>query len=233
MNLCVIPARGGSKRIPKKNIRNFCGEPIISFSIRAALAAGCFDTIVVSTDDEEISELALSYGVDVPFVRPTELSDDFTGTVPVMRHAIQQVKILYGEVDYACCVYATAPFVTAKDLNSGFDLINKSYYDYALSVTNYSFPIQRAVKISEQGQIVMFNPEHSLTRSQDLEEAWHDAGQFYWGSCEAWCEGRPILGCKTLPIKLPRYRVQDIDTEEDWNRAEWLFRALQKSGSYR
>ena len=231
MNLCVIPARGGSKRIPRKNIRDFCGNPIITFSIRAAIEADCFDKIIVSTDDAEIAELALTYGVEVPFIRPVELSDDFTGTVPVMGHAIEQAQILYGNVNYACCVYATAPFVTAKDLKLGFKLINKSCYDYAFSVTNYAFPIQRAISITEQGQIAMFNPKYSLSRSQDLEEAWHDAGQFYWGTCEAWCGENPIFGEKSLPIKLPRHRVQDIDTLEDWNRAEWLYRALQASDS--
>ena len=230
MNVAIIPARGGSKRIPRKNIKDFCGKPMIAWSIEAAKASGCFDKIIVSTDDQEIATIAQQWGAEVPFLRPPELSDDYTGTIPVIRHAIQWLEAHEGKVDYACCIYATAPFVSAQDLQAGWSLINGSEHDYAFSVTSYAFPIQRAIRINEQGRVAMFNPEHFMTRSQDLEEAWHDAGQFYWGTAEAWCEERAIFGEGSIAVKLPRHRVQDIDTSEDWTRAEWLFRAMQADG---
>ena len=230
MRVAIIPARGGSKRIPRKNIREFCGKPMIAWSIGAAKASGCFDRIIVSTDDQEIADIATQWGADVPFMRPTELADDYTGTIPVIRHAVQWLDANESKVDYACCIYATAPFVSVADLQRGWELINGTGYDYAFSVTSYAFPIQRAIRITEQGHVSMFNPEHFITRSQDLEEAWHDAGQFYWGTAEAWCDERAIFGEGSLPVKLPRHRVQDIDTPEDWVRAEWLFRAMHAEG---
>jgi len=227
MRVAIIPARGGSKRIPRKNIKDFCGKPMIAWSIEAAKASGYFDRIIVSTDDHEIAEIARQWGADVPFMRPPELSDDYTGTIPVIRHAVQWLDANESKVDYACCVYATAPFVSVQDLKAGWELIDGSDYDYAFSVTSYGFPIQRAIRMTEQGRVAMFNPENFMTRSQDLEEAWHDAGQFYWGTAKAWCEEKVIFGEGSVPVKLPRHRVQDIDTPEDWTRAEWLFRAMQ------
>ena len=230
MKLCVIPARGGSKRIPRKNVKNFCGKPIIAWSIEAAMGSGCFDKIIVSTDDSEIGNVAENYGAEVPFLRPAELSDDFTGTVPVIRHAIDWVQANKGAVEYACCIYATAPFVSTQDLVIGCDLIKRQKLDYVFSVTSYGFPIQRAIRITESGTVAMFNPEYFAARSQDLTEAWHDAGQFYWGTAEAWCAERTIFSERSAPVVLPRYRVQDIDSAEDWVRAEWLFRALNAVG---
>lgn len=230
MSVAIIPARGGSKRIPRKNIKEFCGKPMIAWSIEAAKASNCFDKIVVSTDDQEIADIAHEWGAEVPFLRPAKLSDDHTGTIPVMRHAIQWLGAHFGKIDFACCIYATAPFVLPKDLQIGWDLINATACNYAFSVTSYAFPIQRAIRITERDRVAMFNPEHFRTRSQDLEEAWHDAGQFYWGTAEAWCSERMIFGEGSMPVRLPRYRVQDIDTAEDWMRAEWLFRALQAGG---
>lgn len=233
MRVGIIPARGGSKRIPRKNIKDFCGKPMIAWSIEAAKASACFDKVIVSTDDQEIANIAQLWGACVPFIRPPELSDDYTGTIPVIRHAVQWLQTHEGEVDFACCIYATAPFVSEQDLQAGWKLINGSEYDYAFSVTSYGFPIQRAIRITEQGRVGMFNPEYSIYRSQDLEEAWHDAGQFYWGTAEAWCEERAIFGEGSIPVKLPRHRVQDIDTSEDWTKAEWLFRAMQAEGELR
>lgn len=227
--VAIIPARGGSKRIPRKNIKEFCGKPMIAWSIEAAKASGCFDQIIVSTDDDEIARVARAWGATVPFMRPAELADDFTGTLPVMRHAVEWLNQNDGPVEYACCVYATAPFVLAQDLEEGLRLLKDTGSSYAFSVTSYAFPIQRAIRITENGRVAMFNPEHFQTRSQDLEEAWHDAGQFYWGTAEAWCEERPIFGEGSAPVKLPRHRVQDIDTPEDWVRAEWLFRAMENN----
>lgn len=230
MKLAVIPARGGSKRIPRKNIKLFCGKPMIAWSIEAALQSGCFDQVVVSTDDAEIAEVARQHGADVPFTRPAELSDDYTGTVPVIRHAIEWFTQQGRTVEQVCCLYATAPFVTAQDLNRGMQVLQGDDCDYAFSVTSYAFPIQRAIRINGQGRVEMFNPEHFNTRSQDLEEAFHDAGQFYWGRADAWLQGKQIFSPDALPVLLPRHRVQDIDTPEDWARAEWLFKAMTREG---
>ncbi|MDN0075826.1 pseudaminic acid cytidylyltransferase [Crenobacter sp. SG2303] len=227
MKLAIIPARGGSKRIPRKNIKTFCGKPMIAWSIEAALKSGCFDQVIVSTDDAEIAEVARRYGAAVPFMRPAELSDDHTGTIPVIRHAIEWVNTHDQMVEHACCLYATAPFVSGDDIRRGLEIITNDDVDYAFSVTTYAFPIQRAIRITAEGRVEMFNPEHFNTRSQDLEEAWHDAGQFYWGRAEAWLQGRVIFSPASVPVPLPRHRVQDIDTPEDWVRAEWLFKAMQ------
>lgn len=225
MRLAVIPARGGSKRIPRKNVKDFCGKPMIAWSIQTALESGCFDRVIVSTDDDEIAEVAIAHGADVPFRRPAELADDFTPTVPVIAHAVawQQQTM---PVSSACCLYATAPFVRADDLQTGLRMLDAGGADYAFSATTYGFPIQRAMRVDGGGHPSMFQPEHAGTRSQDLEEAWHDAGQFYWGTAEAWLTNRPILGPDSVVVALPRYRVQDIDTVEDWQRAELIFNAL-------
>lgn len=227
MKLAIIPARGGSKRIPRKNIKPFCGKPMIAWSIEAAQESGCFDRVIVSTDDAEIAEVARQYGAEVPFMRPLELSDDHTGTIPVIRHAIETINSQGRAVEQACCLYATAPFIRAEDLRRGLELLQGSGGDYAFSVTSYAFPIQRAIRLTPEGRVEMFNPEHFSTRSQDLEEAYHDAGQFYWGRAEAWLQGQMIFSPASLPVMLPRHRVQDIDTPEDWVRAEWMFKAMQ------
>jgi len=228
MKLAVIPARGGSKRIPRKNVKPFCGKPMIAWSIEAALQSACFDQVIVSTDDDEIAEVARQCGAQVPFMRPAELSDDHTGTIPVIRHAIEWFQT-QGQIPVqVCCLYATAPFVYVDDLRRGLVALTDTGSDYAFSVTSYAFPIQRAIRITNAGRVEMFNPEHFNTRSQDLDEAWHDAGQFYWGRAEAWLTGKPIFSNDAVPVKLPRHRVQDIDTPEDWVRAEWMFKALQE-----
>lgn len=227
MRLAIIPARGGSKRIPRKNIKPFCGKPMIAWSIEAALQSACFDRVIVSTDDAEIAEVARQHGAEVPFMRPAELSDDHTGTIPVIRHAIEWFNQQGQSVEQACCLYATAPFVSVEDLRRGLEILQGNSCDYAFSVTSYAFPIQRAIRINGNGRVEMFSPEHFNTRSQDLEEAFHDAGQFYWGRAGAWLQGKLIFSPDSLPVLLPRHRVQDIDTTEDWERAEWLFKAMQ------
>jgi pseudaminic acid cytidylyltransferase len=224
MNICVIPARGGSKRIPRKNIRNFCGKPMIAWTIEAAKKSNCFAHFLVSTDDEEIAEIARQWGAEVPFLRPTELSGDYVATVPVIAHATQWFNSNVGPTENVCCLYATAPFVQAEDLQNGLRILQESKAEYAFSVTSFPFPIQRAIRINSQGRVEMFQPEYLNTRSQDLEEAWHDAGQFYWGKAEAWLPGKTIFSIDSAPVKLARYRVQDIDTFEDWERAEMLFK---------
>lgn len=226
--VAIIPARGGSKRIPRKNVKQFCGKPMIAWSIEAARASGCFDKIIVSTDDCEIADVAEKWGAEIPFLRPNDLADDYTGTLPVIRHAVQWLDDHESKVEYACCLYATAPFLSAEDLQRGWQLIQQANSSYAFSVTNYSSPIQRAVRITEKDRLAMFSPEHFQTRSQDLEEAWHDAGQFYWGTAEAWLEEKTIFGEDSVPVKLPRYQVQDIDTHEDWVLAETKFKVLKK-----
>lgn len=226
MKLAIIPARGGSKRIPRKNIKSFCGKPMIAWSIEAAKNSGCFDQIVVSTDDEEIANIAKAFGATLPFIRPQSLSDDHTGTIPVIQHATQWFVDQGASVDEVCCIYATAPFVMPVDLKKGLSVLQDSGADYALSVTSYAFPIQRALKLKNE-RIEMFKPEHFQTRSQDLEEAWHDAGQFYWGKSQAWLDGEMLFAPHSAAVILPRHRVQDIDTLEDWHRAEWLFKAMQ------
>jgi pseudaminic acid cytidylyltransferase len=227
--LAVIPARGGSKRIPRKNIKIFAGKPMIAWSIEAALESSCFDRVVVSTDDEEIAEVAKAYGAEVPFMRPVHLSDDHTGTSEVIAHAVAWFAENGGvQPEEVCCLYATAPFVRPIDLRRGLDVLRQSDAAFAFSVTSYAFPIQRAIKIISNERVEMFAPEYFNTRSQDLEEAYHDAGQFYWGRAQAWSDDIPIFSAEATPVILPRHRVQDIDTPEDWLRAELMFRVLQQ-----
>jgi pseudaminic acid cytidylyltransferase len=226
MRLAVIPARGGSKRIPRKNIKNFGGLPIIAWSIRAAIDSQCFDRIIVSTDDAEIADVAKAHGAEVPFMRPANLSDDHTGTIPVVAHAIGWQNQHGQTATEVCCLYATAPFIQAADLQDGLALLQNSNTDYAFSVTSYAFPIQRAIRITSDQRVLMFQPDQFNIRSQDLPEAWHDAGQFYWGQAHAWLAGKPLFSQGSAPVLLPRYRVQDIDTAADWERAEWLFKAM-------
>ena len=221
--ICMIPARGGSKRIPRKNIKPFCGRPMIHWSIAAAQASGVFDRILISTDDPEIAETARAAGAEVPFVRPAALADDHATTSAVVVHMLDHLRAEGAEPPVICCLYATAPFVRPEDLRKGAGMIAGA--DYVLPVTTFPFPIQRAVRLKGEG-LEMFDPSTLLTRSQDLEEAYHDAGQFYWGKAQAWREGRPAFGAGTRPLILPRHRVQDIDTPEDWTRAEAMFRAL-------
>jgi len=227
MRIAIIPARGGSKRIPRKNIKHFCGQPMIAYSIKAALDSGLFNKIIVSTDDPEIAAIARDYGAEVPFMRPEELSDDHTTTVPVIAHAIRTLQSQDDVIEAACCIYATAPFVRAEDIQHAYQSLIEHRKDYAFPVTTYPFPIFRSVKRDEEGNIKMFWPEHSTTRSQDLPEAYHDAGQFYWGTPDAWLEGTPIFSDAATTIVLPRHLVQDIDTPEDWQRAELMYEALQ------
>lgn len=227
MKIAIIPARSGSKRIPRKNIRDFCGQPMIAWSIAASRKSGCFDQIIVSTDDEEIASTARTSGAETPFMRPVELSNDYTGTVPVVAHAIEWLQQHHERPSLVCCVYATAPLLLPTDIARGLEVLMQSGADYALSVTSYAFPIQRALRMTDSNRVEMFDPEQLNSRSQDLEPAYHDAGQFYWGRPEAWLSGTPLLSNAAAPVILPRYRVQDIDTLEDWERAQWMFKALR------
>jgi pseudaminic acid cytidylyltransferase len=224
--LCVIPARGASKRIPRKNIRLFRGQPMIAWSIQAALASGCFDEIIVSTDDSEIAAVAQECGASVPFLRPATLADDFVGTTDVVIHAIEQLICQGVRPSLVCCLYATAPFVRPEDLRSGYALwLAQEPSHPVFTAATYPFPIQRGFVISDDGVAEMLQPACYHMRSQDLPEAYHDAGQFYWANRIQWL-ARPQFALGSVPLILPRWRVQDIDTEEDWRHAELLHQLL-------
>ncbi|WP_095114157.1 pseudaminic acid cytidylyltransferase [Pseudomonas sp. Irchel 3H7] len=226
-NVAIIPARGGSKRIPRKNLLPFDGVPMIVRSIRTALDSGLFEQVVVSTDDAEIADVARAHGAQVPFLRPADLADDFTGTAAVIVHALQQLPAF----DYACCVYATAPLLQARYLHQGLELLEQHPdRSFAFSVCSFGFPVQRALTLDGQGALSPLYPEFRNTRSQDLPEAFQDAGQFYWGRSEAWLRGEVLYSPASLPVILPRHLVQDIDTLEDWKRAEYLYAALKAGG---
>jgi len=222
--VAIIPARGGSKRIPHKNIKPFLGAPILHWPIAAARASRLFDHIIVSTDDPEIADCARTAGAEA-LMRPDDLADDFTGVVPVMRHAL---NTLPGQIDTACLIYATAPFLLADDLRRGRAALKGA--GYALSVTTFPFPIQRAVMRTPDSRLIMAYPEHAQTRSQDLPEALHDAAMFAWGTRDAWGSDTALFGPDTAPVEIPRHRVQDLDTQEDWIRAEYMGRALIAAG---
>lgn len=227
MTIAIIPARGGSKRIPRKNIRPFCGQPMIQYAIDAARASGCFEHVFVSTDDAEIAEVARSCGAEVPFLRNPMLADDHTGTGAVVIDSIRQLQALGVAADTYCCIYATVPLIRASDLRDAHQRLLSSEADFAFSAAAFGFPIQRALQVQESGCVTPFWPENMTKRSQDLTPAYQDAGQFYWGRREAWLTGKSVFGGTGLAQILPRYRVVDIDTEEDWRLAELLYQALQ------
>ena len=226
--LAIIPARGGSKRIPRKNIKEFYGKPLIAYSIEVALESKLFDKVVVTTDDEEIATIAKSYGADVPFIRPKELSDDFTGTEDVINHALDYLASQGDTFDYVCTIYATAPLLQPQYLIQGYNALKSSDAINAFSATSMPFPIQRTFKLNDEGRCEMFTPEHYMTRSQDLEEAYQDAGQFYWSKVGK--RSKDIMfGKESIPVILPRHLVQDIDTLEDWQRAELMYQVLHQN----
>lgn len=228
MRLAVIPARGGSKRIPRKNIHSFAGKPIIGYSIEVATECGLFDRVIVSTDDAEIAQVSQRFGAETPFLRPKELADDFTGTNAVVKHAIQWFGEHGSQVNYACCIYATAPFLQPRYLLEGFRKLRESGKSFVFSVTSFSFPIQRALHLNAAGEIEAFFPEHKFARSQDLIQAYHDAAQFYWGTAQAFLDEVVTYSNNSLPIVLPRHLVQDIDKPEDWHHAELMYEVLKQ-----
>ena len=234
MKLALIPARGGSKRIPRKNIKLFNGLPMIAWSIRAAIESQIFDRVLVSTDDEEIAAVARSLGAEVPFLRPASLADDQTGTSAVVRHAIhwvmeQQWHAEDGVPAQVGCIYATAPLLTADTLRQAMHLWQQNpALDYVFSGCRFSFPIQRALYRDGSGAVRPVEPLAISQRSQDLAETYHDAGQFYLGTAEAWLAGKPVFGSRSYLYPLPQHLVQDIDTPDDWQRAELLHQLLQQ-----
>jgi N-acylneuraminate cytidylyltransferase len=226
MNIAVLPARGGSKRIPRKNVRPFCGRPIIAWAIDAARASGLFDRVIVSTDDPEIAETSRSLGADVPFTRPAELADDHTGTIAVVAHATAWAQEQDWPLEAVCCIYPTAPMVSPDDLAEGLHLLGERGRDFVVAATDYASPIFRAFRQTGDGGLEMIFPEHFDSRSQDLPRALHDAAQFYWGRPDAWLTAKTLFGPRSAALLIPRWRVQDIDTPDDWVRAEALFRSL-------
>ncbi|KQW99904.1 pseudaminic acid cytidylyltransferase [Massilia sp. Root418] len=231
MRIAIIPARGGSKRIPRKNIRAFAGQPLIAYSIKAARESGLFDHVIVSTDDEEIAAIARAHGAETPFTRPAELANDHATTVPVIRQAVQWVQEHMGPVEQVCCIYATAPFLQASALREAHALFEqRKVGGYVFSATSFPFPIQRSFKLNAEGLVEMFWPEHYNTRSQDLEHAYQDAGQFYWGSAQSYLDNKIFFSTDSMAYLLPRHMVQDIDTPEDWTRAELMYAALRQNG---
>lgn len=227
-SIAIIPARGGSQRIARKNIKPFNGAPMIAGPIRTALASGLFDRVIVSTDDAEIAEVARCYGAEVPFMRPAELADAHTGTAAVIAHALRALPEHY---ELACCIYATAPLLQGRFLRQGLEALRAHpQVSYAFSVCDFAFPVQRALTLDLQGRLTALYPQFSQTRSQDLAPAYQDAGQFYWGRSEAWLRGDAVFSELSVPVLLPRYLVQDIDTAADWTRAEYLYAALLAGG---
>lgn len=226
--IAIIPARGGSKRIPKKNIKDFFGKPLIAYSIEAALASKLFEKVIVSTDDEEIAKIAIKYGAQVPFLRPKELSDDFTVTADVINHAIKYLESQGESYEYICTIYATAPLLQKDYLIQGYESLKNSDAANAFSCTSMPFPIQRTFKLNSDGRCEMFTPQHYMTRSQDLEEAYQDAGQFYWSKQDK-KSNKIMFSNDSIPIILPRHLVQDIDTPQDWKRAELMYQVLKQS----
>lgn len=227
MNVAVIPARGGSKRIPGKNCKLFAGKPMIAWPIEAAKASGVFEQILVSTDSDEIAEAARQYGAEVPFRRPAELSDDLTPTAPVLFHAIEWLCANGPEPEYFCCIYPTSPFIAADDLTRGLEILKQSGAPGAQSVTTFAFPILRAFREEPDGSLAFNWPEHEMTRSQDLPEFFHDAGQFYWLNVREFRRQKRLLMPGARPVLLPRKRVQDLDTPEDWEAAELMAKAMK------
>ncbi len=229
MTIAVIPARGGSKRIPRKNIRTFAGRPMIAYAIAAACRSGLFEHVVVSTDDPEIADIARDEGAEIPFVRPAELADEHTPTVPVVVHAIRACTGMGWKADRVCCIYAAVPFIEIADLFATLALLERSGADYCFPVTEYPSPIQRALARDGVGRMSPFFPEFELMRTQDLKPAYHDAGQFYWGRTDAWLNNACIHS-SGVGYPIPQWRVVDIDTEDDWARAQALFHTLSREG---
>lgn len=227
MKVAIIPARGGSKRIPRKNIRPFLGKPMIAHSIACARESGLFERVIVSTDDNEIAQIAVEHGAEVPFVRPRELSDDHTGTTAVMAHAVRFLQDSGVHLSAVCCIYAVAPFMRVADLRTALSVLMSGGWTFVFPATTFASSVYRSFHVDAGGELQMLFPEFYLTRSQDLREALHDAGQFYWGKPDAWLTQAKDFDRDSTVILLPRWRVHDIDTEDDWRRAELIAGSLK------
>lgn len=227
--VAIIPARGGSKRIPQKNIKLFAGKPIIAYSIKAAQETKLFDRIIVSTDSQEVAQIARDFGAEVPFVRPDNLSDDYTGTGEVILHALNWLLDNGEKVVTICCLYATAPFVQPEAIKRGYETLKRQGVSSVFSVTTFPASIFRALKVNEAGRLEMIWPENLTKRSQDFPEVFHDAGQFYWADAKAYLKIKRFYSMNSMPVIIPRCFAHDIDTPEDWETAEkYYFTIYQK-----
>ena len=227
MNLAIIPARGGSKRIPRKNIKNFNGKPMISWSIELAIESRVFDKIVVSTDDNEIQEIAIKKGAEVPFLRPKDLSDDHTPTAPVVKHVITELNQLGHNYKNVCCIYPCAPFIKPDDLKKSLQFLDKGF-DFVYPVIEYTHPIQRAMQKDLDGIMKFIQPSFELSRTQDLDKTFHDAGQFYWGKTLSWLSDKRMHS-SGYGFEVPHWRFIDIDNPDDWQRAEIMHEILKRA----
>lgn len=228
--IAIITARGGSKRIPKKNIRNFCGQPIIAYSIQAAIESGVFSEVMVSTDSEEIADIAREYGAKVPFMRSKKTSGDYATTADVILEVLEKYKEIGREFEYACCIYPTAPFVTGEKLRAAMEIMEEKTPIEVMPIVAFSYPPQRSYIIDEQGLIKYKYPEYMVTRSQDLEKQYHDAGQFYMYHVKQYLERKGKVSEGIVPIIVSDLEVQDIDNEDDWKVAELKYQ-LMKAGN--
>ena len=224
--VAIITARGGSKRIPRKNIKIFSGQPIINYSINAALESGLFNEVMVSTDDLEIAEQAIKAGAKVPFMRSAENSNDFAGTAEVICEVIEKYKSQNISFDTGCCIYPTAPFLTSDTLKSGYDLFNNKKYDVLFPAIQYSYPIQRSIRLMSDGRVEMLWPENYTKRSQDLEPVYHDVGQFYWFNTEVMLIKKKLFTDNSGVLVVSEMLSQDIDNEEDWRLAEMKYKLM-------
>jgi N-acylneuraminate cytidylyltransferase len=231
MNICIIPARGGSKRIPRKNIKLFLGRPIISYAINTALKSGIFDHVVVSTDDEEISKISQHYGAETPFTRPESLSNDDASTDPVLKHAVLECQNIYGDFEYGCCIYPTNPLLSSLDLQKGFDLLKKNGSATSFPIVKYDFPIEQAFRFDGLKVDAVF-PGSLLSRSQDLVEHYHDAGMFYCFNTKKFLNIGEIFCTNSVSFEIQQEKCQDINTESDWVSAEFKYKALYQSKNH-
>ena len=227
LKVAIIPARSGSKRILKKNIKTFHSKPIIYWSIKIAKESGIFDKIIVSTDSNEIKKIVEEYNVEVPFLRPSSLSDDYTPTNSVILHSLDYLNSVNYFPDYACCIYPCAPLMLSDDIVKAFNMMVEKNFEFIYPITKYNHPIQRALRINKDSSLAFINPEHELRRTQDLDTSYHDAAQFYWGKSSSWSSGKNMHSCGSGMI-IPSWRVSDIDDDNDWKRSEILFKVLNK-----
>lgn len=225
MNLAVIPARSGSKRIPDKNIKCFAGRPIIKYTIEAAISSSVFDSIIVSTDSEAIARIAVDSGASVPFIRPSDLADDFTPIRYVVKHALEWKLLRSEKYDFVCCLYPAAPFVSCDDLRKSLALLEQSSANFVLTVSSYPHPIQKALWI-ENERIRVWRPEYKDCRTQDLDVMYRPVGLFCWGRAVSIMAGASALSDDTIPFYIPYHLAIDIDNDEDWRLAECQYRAL-------
>lgn len=230
MKIAIIPARGGSKRIPRKNIKLFAGKPMIAYAIEAAKESRIFDQVIVSTDDDEITQIAIAHGASAPFVRPSELADDYTPTNPVIVHALDRSLELGWAITHACCIYPSVPFIEANDIVRAYRLLVDSDAEYCFPIAEYPSPIQRALSRDTAGRVSPLQPQFQLTRTQDLMPAFFDVGQFYWGTAGGWRSGRTAHE-RGIGLHIPLWRAIDIDTLEDWKRAELMHLALSNEST--